>query len=267
MNPHRKSPYYVDCLTQTRKATTNIDIAYHERNEEFVCAILPLIPGVISDIEDFYSCSIQPKISIFVYPDLHSMSTAFGRELKSDQWCFVPITREPALVTFTANIKKEALSQILIHEFSHVYFSSITGNVDVGNFRTSIPLWLDEGIAFHLDSKYRPHFDQTRQKRLSALQSDAHPYFPKLMDLHTYFNRLDAEEFGIKSEKAYFFSYFCVQDLLEQFGGKHLLEFLNLPDLANDFDHLFEAHFQCSLPVYNSKMTKKYGPPTRATTQ
>lgn len=253
-----KNNFYLDCLEKTSNATANIDIAYSENNEHFVRYILSSIPMVITDIETFFSCKIHPRISIFIYPDISSMSKAFGRELKSDQWCFVPIIGEESLITFTANINKETIPHVLIHELSHVYFSRITGNVDVGNYRQSVPLWLDEGVALYLDSKYRHDFDQTLRKRLSTLKSKENKYFPKLMDLYTYFNRLDEDEFGAKSLMAYAYSYFSVKDLIEQFGRGHMIDFIKQPDLANNFDFLFEAHFKFSLSTYNAKMTEKY---------
>lgn len=259
MNPLIKSAFYLGCLDKTTNATESIDIAYNATNESFVQNILSDIPRITSDIQSFFSCNIQPKISIFIYPDLGSMSKAFGRTLMSDQWCFAPVMGENSLITFTAKINSESIPQVLIHEFSHVYFSHITGNVDIGNYRQSIPLWLDEGIALYLDSRYRRNFDQILEKRLDVLKSKEDPYFPELMDLYTYFNRLDKDEFGKKSQKAYSFSYFCVKELIGQFGKNHLIYFINKPDLANNFDQLFEDHFGCSLPTYNSKMTKEYG--------
>jgi len=253
-----QSKYHLVCLNKTANATESIDIAYNASNESFVQNIVSDIPRITDDIGSFYSCNIQPKISIFVYPDLASMSEAFGRTLMSDQWCFVPVTGENSLITFTSKVNSDSLPQVLIHEFSHVYFSCITGNVDLGNYRQSIPLWLDEGIALCLDSKYRHNFDQTLKKRLDALKSKEDPYFPKLMDLYTYFNRLDKGEFGKKAMKAYSFSYFCVKELMGRFGEKHLVDFINKPDLASDFNQLFEDHFGCSLPIFNMKMTKIY---------
>ncbi|MBN1257777.1 MAG: hypothetical protein JXA52_08745 [Planctomycetes bacterium] len=258
MNPPRKSKFFLDCLNRACKATGGVDIAYSAETAGIISKIVSALPGVIHELEAFYACKGPSQISIFVYPDITAMSQAFGRELQGEQWCFVPIKGEHSLITFTAKLKQDSIPRVLIHEFSHIYFSRITGNQDVGNYRQSIPLWLDEGIALHLDSKFRHNLEQVLRKRCNALKSP-HGYFPKLMDLYTYFNRLDEDEFGIKAEMAYSFSYFCVQDLIEQFGSEHLIAFINKPDLANNFTHLFKSHFNSSLPEFNYAMTKKYG--------
>ncbi len=233
---------------------------YAKCSGEITDALTAVIPAIQADMEAFYDATTSPRISLFVYPDLDAMSRAFGRTLKSDQWCFVPLTGDHALVTFTANLSRDTFRHVLAHEFSHVYFARITGNVDMGDYRQSIPLWLDEGVALCLDRPYRKNFDQTQAARLKTLKTDAGGYFPKLMEMYTYFNRLDEDEFGAKSALAYAFSYVCVSELMEQFGRAHVVAFLRRPGLVQRFSSLFETHFQRSLPAFNAAMTEKYGP-------
>lgn len=260
MHPLRNCRYFLDCLKQSRVIADGMDVLYNDCSANMVDELASAVPAIVADLNEFYAASQQPRISIFVYPDLAEMSRAFGRELKSDQWCFVPLTGEHALVTFTAKLQSGTLAHVLTHEFSHVYFARVTGNVDMGHYRQSIPLWLDEGVALCLDRPYRNGFAQTLAARLQTLKTAASGYFPKLMEMYTYFNRLDEDEFGAKSALAYAFSYVCVSELFETFGRAHVARFLHCPGLANQFDALFEEHFSFSLPAFNAAMTETYGP-------
>lgn len=192
---HHDSKYFLPCLDTECAAAENIEVVCQAADQALAAAVATAATAALAHLENFYSPDVKPAITVFIYPDLAAMSQAFGREIKSADWCFAPIITEPALIAFTAGLRG-SFSQVLTHEFSHVYFASLTGNQPAAKkFCQTIPCWLDEGIALNLDAAFRPEdFPATVRRRREILQTKETAYFPDLTDMYTYFNRLDEEK-------------------------------------------------------------------------
>lgn len=232
-------------------------IFYHHGDRQLYVELRKRIGDAITCLKDFYKTNYAPKIIIFIYPDLAAMNEAFQRELPNDQCCFVPVKGEISLITFTAKIGMDNLSQVLVHEISHIIFSELSGNEEVDEIQQTKPVWLDEGIALLLDSKFRANLPNVEKKRMESLSLTNIDYFPTLSELYTYFNRLDGDvEFGPKGTMAYAYSYYCVSELSKRFGSHKIAAFIRKLYGNNNFNDLFLEFFGISLKKYDSEIKK-----------
>lgn len=215
------------------------------------------IGEVAAYLRNFYKIKRIPKIIIFLYPDITAMNEAFQRDLPNDQCCFAPIKGNPSLITFTSKIGKDNLKQVLSHEISHIIFAMLSGNKEVNDIQQTKPVWLDEGLALLVDSKFRINLENIEKKRLRCLQEPEINYFPNLSELNTYFNRIDgAVEFGPKGLMAYAYSYFCVSKLANQFKNEVIVSFVKTLSRKDNFNDCFYEYFGISLENFNLEMKR-----------
>lgn len=240
---------------QKKKSTLSTTIFYHPDNASFAEIILALEDHHLSWLKRFFHATNTSQIIIFLYPDQKAMEKGFKRVLPSAHCCFTPIVGETSLIAFTALNNLDNVSPILVHETAHVYFHLITGSREIDTIRQSIPLWLDEGLALYLDSRFRQNFDEVRQQRLALFKKYDKDLLPDLMELYVYFNRLDDnEEFGPRGKLAYAFSYFCMCELVRRFGTQRVIGFLKELYGNSIVGDIFFKHFSFSIEHFNGLM-------------
>jgi hypothetical protein len=237
----------------------NFECFYTAGDERISSNVVDSLDEVASYLKDFYEVDHTPYIAIYIYHDLQMMNEAYKRTLPNDQCCFVPIKGDMSLITFSSKIGTSSIKQILAHEISHIIFSFLSGNQEVNSIQQTVPLWLDEGIALYIDNKYRANINELEERRANSLKQSSIDYFPRLSLLYTYFNRLDESiEFGPKGMMAYAYSYFCVVDLINNFGITTVVSFIkNLKNNKLDFDKLFEMYFGLALDAFDNKTKRR----------
>ncbi len=251
------SKFYVDSLKEKRKKK-NVSMFYNSKDELKAKKIMGKINPALEYISSTYNVKKSPKISIYLYPDLNEMNMAFGRTLPHDQCCFVPIKGDQSLVTFTSNIKIINIMQILIHEFSHIFFNKITGNQEIGKFRQTKPMWIDEGLALLLDLNFRKDIKTVLLNRIKLFEEGFSKMLPKLSDQYIYYNRLDDNvEFGPRGMLAYSFSFFCVLELAVKYGKENLFKFIKNTLDMKPFEKLFYNFFDITLDNFDFTMRCK----------
>lgn len=229
---------------------------FNQSDEKYHLVIEKEIKEVIVYLKSFFKIETVPEITIFLYHNIEMMNKAFKRTLPSDQCCFVPIKDKKSLITFTSKIEKTSLKQVLAHEISHIIFAKLSGNREVNDIQQTIPVWLDEGLALYVDRKYRANIKQIELKRRELFKKSEIDYFPHLMTLYTYFNKIDQDiEFGPKGTMAYAYSYFCVTNLIGKYGKNAIVKFIkSLPGKEKEFDTIFNEFFGYNIKEFNEKM-------------
>lgn len=241
-----------------KKHTTNgsITIFYHPKNEWFAKKILFLEKSYLSLLKSFYKINYNPQILFFLYPSKREMEKGFRRNLPNANCCFVPVKGKVSLITFTARNSLDSLSHILVHETSHVYFNFVTKSHEINNIQQDVPVWLDEGVALYLDSRFRKKPQELQKKRLLAFRDNLSNLLP-LTKMYTYFNRLDSDqEFGPRGSVAYVFSYFCVLYLIRRFGEERFVKFLKALSSNKNINKVFINFFNCSIPNFNNSIKR-----------
>ncbi len=255
LEPGENSFFSVDL--QEKMVSETVSIFYHPNNKQIAEDILKNERKHIMFLNQFYKVNLSPEIIFFLYPSKESMEEAFKRPLPHAQCCFVPIKGDVSLVTLTALISSKSLNQIMIHETSHIFFHILTGNYEVDNISQVMPLWLEEGLALYLDSRYREDMQKIIANRLKMLNENNTDYFPDLMDLYTYFNRLDEhQEFGPKGQMAYAYSFFCVTRLIYSYGIDNVVTFIKALDPEKNINEMFFSFFKLPLSHFNETIKK-----------
>jgi hypothetical protein len=236
--------------------TQGISILFSPEDKDSAGNAADEIVSAQRHVHDFFGFCPRTQLYIFMYPNLNSMSRAFGRNLPDENCCFVPITGESSLIAFiTPRANPASIRAILAHEYSHIAFAAFTRNHEIGDVCQRVPVWLDEGVALCIDRDFRPDFSSVEQRRLKTIREGVPDFWPDLSQQYKYFNRLDeGVEFGAKGLLAYAFSYFCVRKLIDRFGKRTLLDFLR--DLADtdEIDNCFKRYFGFSVEDFSTEM-------------
>lgn len=252
-----KSRYHTSDLS-CGSSVDGVEIRFAACDRAMAESCLSIMAEARDHVEALLEHAPNTKLFIFMYPDLASMSLAFRRELPHDDCCFVPIKGPESLICFIAHhARLSSVKAILVHEYCHIVFASLTGNCETGPWRQRIPVWLDEGMALYADRVFRDNIAEIESRRLAFVRQEAGGWWPDLEDQYTYFNRLDGQtEFGPRGMLAYAYSYFCVKELIYRFGIKKIRRFAASLALCNDISSRFHKTFGISVRQLNWEMKR-----------